>query len=345
MFFTGILVCLGGNISDGEENKKQESIRLILDLSDGSHIMGQPTRETIPFQSSLAKMNIPLKAIGSIQFKNDRETVKISFRNGDQLQGVLNLDAIEMTTLFGKVSIDMGHLVSLRVSSREPLSSSSLKGLLLYFSFDQDEGESVTDQSSRNNRGKVIGAKHTSDGKRGGAYRFDGKSGIHVANLNFSGGVFSVSSWIRTDLKPLNPVAEDGKIWLSKLDDTGGPLGLFLGDGRVGTAEGSGPRFLVFNGGSGIVALKGGKLNFYDGQWHMVTATYENGGQKLYADGILVDSSSYSGPLPSNPADVVIGGKSFGPYNNPWIGDIDELMIFDRTLSAEEIKALFQSQN
>ena len=98
VFFMILLACLGTENSLGEEGEKN-AIRLILDLNDGSHIMGSPTRETIPFQSSLAKVNIPLKSISAIQFKKDHETVKISFQNGDQLQGVLNLDAIEVVEL------------------------------------------------------------------------------------------------------------------------------------------------------------------------------------------------------------------------------------------------------
>ncbi len=342
VFFAIAFAWFRVNVSFGEEGQPGTSLRLVVDLSDGSRIMGLPTRETIPFQSSLAKMNIPLKAISTIHFKNNHETVKISFHNGDQLQGVLNLDAIEVTTLFGKVSINMEHIASLRVSSNGPLAVSSLNGLILYFSFDNDEGELVTDQSDKENRGKVVGAKNTSDGKKGGAYRFDGTAGIHVSNLDFSSGKYTVSGWIRTDRKA---VAEDWRMWIGKLHpSTGGPFELYLGDGRE-AGGGNGPGFTGWNSGIGIIGLNSSSLNFHDGKWHMTTATYEKGSQKLYADGDLVATGAYSGSLPSNSTDVVIGGMDFGPYHHPWIGDIDEVMIFNRALSAEEVKSLYDSQN
>ena len=349
MFFTSVLVCLGSNISDGEEDKKQESIRLTLDLSDGSHIMGTPTRETIPFQSSLAKMNIPLKAIGSIQFKNDRETVKISFRNGDQLQGVMNLDAIEVTTLFGKVSIDMGHLVSLRVSNGGRLAAVPQDGLLLYYSFDEDEGERVSDKSGKDHHGKVVGAKYIPKGKTGGAYTFDGNAGIHVSGLSFPDRKYTVSGWIRTDRAA---VAEDYRMWVGQLDGSGSSFQLFLVDGRNlpnGPTSNplklgpNSPYWIVWSGGTGLVSLGAPDANFRDGNWHMATVTYEKEDQRIYADGVLAATSKCAGALPPNSTEIVIGGMDFGPYRHPWIGDIDEVMIFDRVLSADEIRSVFEN--
>jgi len=134
-------------------------------------------------------------------------------------------------------------------------------------------------------------------------------------------------------------------MWIGKLDpSTGGPLELFLGDGRE-AGGGNGPGFTTWHAGTGVGDLWSPALNFRDGNWHMVTGTYEKGSQKLYADGKQVAAREHSEELPSNSTEVVIGGMNFGQYHHPWIGDIDEVMIFDRVLSAEEIKGLFDFQN
>jgi len=327
VLFLLVIGCLGADTAFDKEDEKKSPLRLILDLSDGSHIMGSPTRETLPFQSSLAKVNIPLKSISAIQFKGDRETVKISFQNGDQLQGVLNLDAIEVTTLFGKVSIDMHHITSLRVSNNGSLATSVREGLLLYYSFDEDEGERVSNKSGKEHHGKVDGAQYTAKGKTGGAYTFDGNAGIHAGNIDFSSGKYTISGWIRTDRAA---VREDWRMWIGKLHPSaGGPFELFLGDGRIAEG-GNGPRATAWNGGNGVVSLNAPSLNFRDGNWHMVTATYEKGSRKLYADGILAASTTSSEPFPSNTTSVVIGGMNFGPYHHPWIGDKRRAWRFGR---------------
>lgn len=59
--------------------------------------------------------------------------------------------------------------------------------------------------------------------------------------------------------------------------------------------------------------------------------------QRLYVDGCLAALSTYAGPLPLVPDGVLIGGFSFGPYHHPWIGDLDEVSIYSRVLSAAEV--------
>ena len=77
----------------------------------------------------------------------------------------------------------------------------------------------------------------------------------------------------------------------------------------------------------------------------MVTATYQDEDQRLYADGVLVSRSQCTGARPPNFTDVLIGGMDFGPYRHPWIGDVDEVSIYDKILSAEEIKVLYRSEH
>ena len=76
----------------------------------------------------------------------------------------------------------------------------------------------------------------------------------------------------------------------------------------------------------------------------MVTATYRNGSQRLYVDSVLVSESQYNGPLPLVSNVVAIGGiDGFGPYHHPWIGDIDEVAIYNRALEPSEVAALWSS--
>ncbi|SVE55211.1 uncharacterized protein METZ01_LOCUS508065, partial [marine metagenome] len=57
---------------------------------------------------------------------------------------------------------------------------------------------------------------------------------------------------------------------------------------------------------------------------------------KLYVNGSLVNSSSFSGSLPNNSAPVIIGES--GCFNGYANGQIDEVRIWNRALSAAEVQ-------
>ena len=67
-----------------------EAMRLTLELSDGSRVIGIPSMSSIPVQTSYAKMDIPLKRVLQVKIGADRETVWVQTESGDELTGVLN---------------------------------------------------------------------------------------------------------------------------------------------------------------------------------------------------------------------------------------------------------------
>jgi hypothetical protein len=57
-----VIVALAG-AAWGEVNKDAPVLRLELDLVDGSRIIGTPGIETVPVETSYAKMTVPLRQI------------------------------------------------------------------------------------------------------------------------------------------------------------------------------------------------------------------------------------------------------------------------------------------
>ena len=86
------------------KDKEEPQLRLELDLVDGSHIIGTPDIESVPVQTSYAKMDIDLKQILTIKIAEDHENASIDLRNGDKLKGVINLEPIKLETVFGNVA-------------------------------------------------------------------------------------------------------------------------------------------------------------------------------------------------------------------------------------------------
>jgi hypothetical protein len=94
----------------GDTNQAPTRIRLELDLVDGSHIIGVPKMESVPVQTSYAKMDIALKQIRSIAMAKDHENGTLALRNGDNLKGVVALGPVSLDTLFGNVKVGIEHV-------------------------------------------------------------------------------------------------------------------------------------------------------------------------------------------------------------------------------------------
>ena len=81
-----------------------------------------------------------------------------------------------------------------------------------------------------------------------------------------------------------------------------------------------------------------------DGQWHLLTATRDTEDNHLiYLDGELVGSQTVTAPIGSNHHLYI--GRSFRPnnyfLNEHFRGGIDDVRIYNRVLSAEEIRSLW----
>lgn len=97
------------------EDKTEPQLRLELDLIDGSRIIGTASIESVPVQTTYAKMDVPLKQIRTIKMDDDHETGAVGLQNGDQIKGVISLEPIRLETLFGKVAIGFEHIKQFNV--------------------------------------------------------------------------------------------------------------------------------------------------------------------------------------------------------------------------------------
>ena len=210
------------------------------------------------------------------------------------------------------------------------------KGLVLYFNFDQAATNGViNDRSAHNNNGHVFGAKWTATGKVGGAYEFAPSNDyIRVANygaLNMK--QLTVAVWFKTSKSDTN--------WRRILDkrlSRGYALSI-AGDSR--SAQSRGRLAFGINGryqclSDNIVA---------DGAWHHGAATFNGKELNLFVDGVFQRMvTPCTEELAANLDDLTIGMNRANPEpqekNLAFDGVLDEVMIFDRALSPDEIKAM-----
>ncbi len=227
-------------------------------------------------------------------------------------------------------------------------------GMISYCKFDEESGSTAID-SVNGNPGTIFGAVRTT-GQVGGALSFNGMNDyvriLDNSNLDFGPGQdFSLEAWIKakpdqalwqgTIMAKLNaPNQPPGSVkrdygyslMVRGLKDTSneGKIGVWLGDG-----DGTEPLFNLYS------------IEAYDNDtWHHVVATIDRDGLAiLYIDGSEVnnaDVSHLSSLDESNNENLEIGRE--GVYDTYCFnGLIDEVAIYSRALSAEEILQHFQN--
>ena len=88
-------------------------------------------------------------------------------------------------------------------------------------------------------------------------------------------------------------------------------------------------------------------VTFPAGVWHYIAGTYDQNYIKLYIDGMLVGSTQATFPIAYGSAPLLIGGgvkhTLFSPSDQYYNGLIDEVSIYSRALTAEEIAAIYNA--
>jgi len=108
------LVCLPWLVAEAapaDPGKPPAPLSLIVELTDGSRLVGTAEIDTLPFIAKYGRMALVMKEMASVTLGEDRETAKVAMRNGDNLQGVLDIGDLKLRTLLGELSVPIRHVV------------------------------------------------------------------------------------------------------------------------------------------------------------------------------------------------------------------------------------------
>lgn len=205
-----------------------------------------------------------------------------------------------------------------------------IMGLIAYWSFDEGSGGTAYDTSGKNNNGTITGPTYGLDrfGVAGKALAFDGAddfvSVADSADMRMTtGGTFAF--WVYQTSMTSSPRIID------KSTDTSSTNGYFFflnGKANV-RANGSSDA----SSGNNTPPLN---------TWSFLVATFDASGKKVYMNGADVTASGGSNTvLPPNVAGEIRVGNRAGATDRPFAGRMDDSRVFNRALSANEVRSLY----
>jgi hypothetical protein len=214
------------------------------------------------------------------------------------------------------------------------------QGLVAYYPFNGN----ANDASGNGNNGQLQnGVQPGPDrfGNSNSAYVFDGINDYiripHSTSLNFS-SAFSIALYFNSIQNSLQALA--GKISYSQGIGTQFQVGLGYSSypgvyfGLNPPATGCNTQISVNNSyvNTGTVSLS---------QWNCLVATFENGIQRIYLNGVLIQTAntSFSTLNQCSNSDIQIG--SWWNLDPQWFkGSIDDVRIYNRALNSSEVSTL-----
>ncbi len=271
--------------------------------------------------SSLMKINVTSQTSSAINFVTPTPA---------------NLTAQSTTNVEINVSITESDLSELTYNWNGTNYTMYNDSMILMMNFDNvsalgENNTYVVDLSGNDDNGTVNGATWNNSGKYSGTYDFDGTSSDYIT-ISDSPRVrlvdnFTIGVWVYSN----NP-SNSGRIY-NKESSTNGLSNYILdiANNKI--------RF-QFNDLTPITHL--GVANITSQTWYHIMITYSSNTLTSYLNGTLDNVSTHSGTIgtSSNPFYI---GRFDDQFNQNFNGSIDELRIWNRTLSAAEVYQQYAS--
>lgn len=202
-------------------------------------------------------------------------------------------------------------------------------GLVAHYGFEETEPGILRD-STRAHDGKIASASLGEPGVTGKSIRFK-RHQDHVVIDRSIGDDFTISFFFKTD--QVGPGNNRDPRWFQGAGLVDGEISgivndfgvSLIGDGVIAAGVGNPEKFIASPPG------------FNDGTWHHVAfvRSRKTGDFALYVDGIEADSDRGSTRALNDPPRLTIGRMQ--PNNGAFKGSIDEVRLYDRVLTPDEI--------
>ncbi len=188
---------------------------------------------------------------------------------------------------------------------------------LAYYSFDEGSGEIAIDNSGNGNDGIIYGSPVWGGGVSGGGLIFDGvDDAVYASTLLLPNDAFSINLWIKT-----YTIASGDRV-------------IFYSDRFILIRVDANRLYVfVYSSGSYEPRLSGPVIS--ENIWYNISVTWDGSLLSLYVNGVIYNSIT-RGPITATSGAYI--GRGFGL---PWLGEIDEVRIYDESFDAQKISNLY----
>ena len=223
----------------------------------------------------------------------------------------------------GSYRLDSGYVAQLQKSLQLTVQPGNM---VAYYALDEPSGSFMRDASFNSNNGSTIGSPSIGAGKIGNAVTLNGSSQYAVGIDNDIASTITLSAWVKPNSggQTASLIAKR-----SSTTDNQGTLSLVSGAAT----------FTVTTAGS-EKTVTGGALSA--GVWTHVVGVYDGTNARLYVNNAPASPTAATGALGSNNFAWTIG-RNANAASGYFSGGLDEIKIFSRALSANEVKAEYDA--
>jgi hypothetical protein len=310
--------------------------RLTIELRDGSRVVGDSVEKNFEFHSTLlGKIKLDVKNIRAVESVSSN-SAKLTTVSGDTLTVSFADLEFAVKTSFGKVNLSVDAVRKISVSAGG--GGAHPPGLVALWSGEGNGLDSVGGNPA------TLTDITFAEGKVGQAFSFNGvSSSIRIPASPAldvgAGDGFTITAWVK-------PTTVDGIHPLFQWSDSS-PVCIDIGirpyeNGVLNCSptDASGNRFLVSH--PDVLA---------NGIFQHIALTYDkaSGVGTWYLNGVIVAQRQLSGQVAGTKGDLWLSRIDRSPGNwstdRAYAGLMDEIALYNRALSAEEIQSLCAAEN
>jgi len=321
-------------------------LRLAIDLRDGSRVMGTPAFTNIVVKSELGRLELSLTNVVTVAVGEPARAALVHLRSGDRLKGKLEKGNFEVHALPGRLSVSVKtvrRVYVLRPGDHPPLVPAGLRdAVVLALTFEDDY---CCDWSGNARGVRMLRREFDPGGPAGRGLRFTGKKSRVVIPGGKDGqielsGERSASFWWKADAKAsgyMPTYVEPRRI--------SGDAGVRM-EVQMHRVQGQKAPSLTYALGRGR-GFTSYSQAIRAGEWYHLVLVRLEGKWRLYHDGWPGHASTF-GATHRRPDELPTGtGAILGAahlYDWHFKGSMDEVLLFNRALTEDEVKALYKLQ-
>ncbi len=325
--------------------------RLTIELRDGSHLVGKGLDKEIKFNSAtMGDLKLAWSGIRSVVYASEKSsTARLTTTNGDAYEVEFVTPAVRVETSFGKNELSVKSIRSIQVSAAGARGQWP-EGLVALWSGENDGRDSAGSHDL------TLMNVSFADGQVGRAFEMDGfSSSMKFAdtpdfNPGANGDGLTISAWIKpSNVTGFHPILE----W-NPSDKISGQIGVQLWIGNMPGSQGVLAAHLVGQENESGVFVSHSLISrpgtVTAGSFQQVTVTYDKatGAGVLYLNGAVVTRSQWGRFNPLTTGNFWISRRPTDhpgdwTYNTFFSGLLDEIAIYNRALSAEEIREVCEA--